>query len=224
MNSISKKIILSTMAATMAVSCVVDEYGNSRSMTNTEKGAIIGAATGALLGYKKDGKKKAVLYGIVGGLAGGGIGAYMDAQRKDFEKQLANEIKAGDIELKKLPEDNLMVTMTAQTAFDVNATNIKPGFNSTMDKISGVVNKYGKTHLNIIGHTDSQGSNEYNQRLSEQRAASVQTYFTNKGVIPQRLSIYGAGEENPRADNNTAAGRMLNRRVEIIIEPVKAPG
>jgi len=222
MKIINKNSLVALISVFMISSCATDEFGNPRALTRTEKGAIIGAVTGAAIGYKSDGKKKAVLYGLVGGLAGGAVGSYMDSQRKDLEKQLAPEIQSGAIELKKLPENNLMVTMTAQTAFDVNSTRIKSGFNKTMNKMAYVVNKYGKTHLNIVGHTDSQGSKQYNQKLSEQRAASVEGYLSNKGVIPQRLSIYGAGEGEPRANNSTASGRVLNRRVEVIIEPVVA--
>ena len=217
-----KVMVLSFISIFMLASCAVDEFGNSRSLTRAEKGAMIGAATGALIGYKKDGKKKAILYGLVGGLAGGAVGHYMDSQRKDLEKQLAPEIQSGAIEINKLPENNLMVSMTSKTAFSVNSTDIKSGFNPTMNKIASVVNKYGKTHLNIVGHTDSTGSRAYNQKLSENRARSIEQYLGSKKVIPQRMTTYGAGEDNPRADNSTESGRLLNRRVEIVIEPIVA--
>lgn len=223
MKKLHNKILLVFISLFLVTSCAVDEFGNPRSLTRAEKGAIIGATTGALIGYQKNGKKDAILYGLVGGLAGGAVGSYMDAQRKDFEKQLASEIQSGAVEINKLPENNLMVTMTSQTAFDVDSTNIKSGFNPTMKKIAYIVNKYGKTHLNIVGHTDSTGSKAYNQKLSERRATSIQQYLSNKKVIPQRMSVYGMGEDSPRADNTSEAGRRLNRRVEIIIEPVVAP-
>lgn len=224
MKHTSKKLLIAVITVFMVSSCATDEYGNSRPLTRAEKGAMIGAATGVLLGLTtKDKKKKAALYGIVGGIAGGAVGAYMDKQRKDFERVLSNEINAGAIEVHKLPENNLMVTMTSKTAFEVDSTNIKQGFHSTMDKISNVVNKYGKTHLNLVGHTDSTGSSAYNQRLSERRASSIQGYLGARGVIPQRMTVYGMGEDQPRASNTTSAGRQLNRRVEIVIEPVVAP-
>ena len=224
MKHTSKKLLIAVITVLMVSSCATDEYGNSRPLTRAEKGAMIGAATGVLLGLTtKDKKKKAALYGIVGGIAGGAVGAYMDKQRKDFERVLSNEINAGAIEVHKLPENNLMVTMTSKTAFEVDSTNIKQGFHSTMDKISNVVNKYGKTHLNLVGHTDSTGSSAYNQRLSERRASSIQGYLGARGVIPQRMTVYGMGEDQPRASNTTSAGRQLNRRVEIVIEPVVAP-
>ena len=204
-------------------SCATDEYGNKRELTDTEKGAMIGAGIGVLAGLTtKNKKKKAVLYGVVGGIAGGSVGAYMDSQKKDFEKQLKAEIDRGEISLQKLPNNVLMVTMTAQTAFDVDATQIKPGFESTLMKIASIVNKYGKTHLSLVGHTDSTGTNAYNQALSERRAESVKNYLAGQGVIEQRLAAYGMGEDKPRADNTSEQGRTLNRRVEIVIEPIVA--
>lgn len=221
MHKYPTKSLVIAMAFTLGLAgCATDEYGNPRSLTNAEKGAIIGASVGALLGARKGDKKKAVLYGIVGGLSGAAVGNYMDKQRKDFEKNLSEEIQRGDIEVKKMPEDNLMVTMTAQTAFSVDSSDISTGFHSTMNKISSIVNKYGKTQLLIVGHTDSTGSDAHNQKLSLQRAESVKTYMLKNNVIPERLSTYGMGEKEPRANNSTEAGRRLNRRIEIVIEPV----
>lgn len=211
------------IALLLTASCATDEYGNKRELTDAEKGAMIGAGIGVLAGLTtKNKKKKAVLYGVVGGIAGGAVGTYMDSQKKDFEKQLQAEIARGDIELQKLPNNVLMVTMTAQTAFDVDSAHIKSGFESTMQTISSIVKKYGKTHLSLVGHTDSTGTNAYNQSLSERRAESVKSYLLGQGVIEQRLSAFGMGEDKPRADNNTEFGRSLNRRVEIVIEPIVA--
>ncbi len=212
-------------AILMTASCATDEYGNQRELTDAEKGVMIGAGIGVLAGLTTKNKtKKAALYGVVGGIAGGAVGSYMDSQKKDFEKQLKTEIDRGDISLQKLPNNVLMVTMTAQTAFDVDSTQIKPGFTSTMQTISSIVKKYGKTHLSLVGHTDSTGTTAYNQNLSERRAESVKRYLIGQGVIEQRLSAYGLGEDKPRADNNTEFGRSLNRRVEIVIEPIVADG
>jgi outer membrane protein OmpA-like peptidoglycan-associated protein len=222
---LNRVFIVLLMSILALSSCATDEYGNRRPMTDAEKGALIGAATGAVIGLTtKDKGKNAVLIGLVGGIAGGAVGAYMDSQKKDFEKQLRPEIEKGEVSIEKLPNNVLMVTMTGQTAFEVDSYSIKPGFYPSMDKIASIVNKYGKTHLSIVGHTDSTGSASYNQQLSQKRAAAVEDYLRNKGVIPQRLAIYGMGEEQPRASNTTEAGRRLNRRVEILIEPVVKPG
>ena len=204
--------------------CATDEYGNPRPMTETEKGVAIGAVSGAALGAlvaDKSGKGAAI--GAVGGaVVGGLIGNYMEQQRRDFQKVLANEIAAGHIRLEKLSDSELHVGMTSETAFEVDSDQIKPGFYSTMDKIAAVVNKYGKTRLVIVGHTDNTGSAAYNQSLSQRRAASVEEYLLASNVYPARLSSMGYGEERPIASNATAEGRRLNRRVDIAIIHVDA--
>lgn len=220
-------VFINLMIAAMTLSaCATDEYGRSRPMTDTEKGVLIGALSGAAVGAvasKKDRRTKGVLIGAVGGgLAGGAIGTYMDNQKKDFDKVLAPERDSGVILVEKLPKDGLRVTMTAQSAFDIDSASIKSNFNSTMDKIAGIVNKYGKTTIDVVGHTDNTGPDKHNQELSERRAQSVAQYLLNKNVHRERLRIEGAGETQPRADNKTADGRTQNRRVEMIIEPVAA--
>ncbi|BAV34876.1 flagellar motor protein MotB [Sulfuricaulis limicola] len=211
--------------AVFSVGCATDEYGNRRPMTDAEKGALIGAASGAVVGalVKKDKRAKGALIGAVGGgLAGAAVGTYMDSQKKDLEKVLAPEVQAGVINVAKTGQNNLLITMTAQTAFDFDSAAIKPGFHSTMDKIANVLVRYGKTHLTVVGHTDNVGTQQYNQSLSERRAGAVADYLGAKGVIPQRLASVGQGENSPRATNATEEGRRLNRRVEIVVEPIVA--
>ncbi len=221
--------ILLTIVITTAFglsACATDEFGNPRPLTDAEKGAMIGAVSGAVVGgavSKKKNRTKGVLIGAVGGgIAGGAVGAYMDSQKKDLEKALAPERNAGAIQVEKLAQNTLRVTMTDQTAFAVDSAEIKPRFYSTMDKIATVLNRYGKTTLTIVGHTDNTGSDQHNQALSENRAQAVHSYFQQKGVVAQRLESYGQGEGAPRASNATAEGRQLNRRVEIYIAPVVA--
>lgn len=206
--------------------CATDEYGNRRPMTETEKGLGIGAVTGAAIGaLAADKSAKGAAIGAVGGaLVGGLVGNYMEQQRRDFEKVLADEIASGVIRVQKLPNDQLLVGMTGETAFEVDSDQIKPGFFSTMDKIAGVVNKYGKTQLAIAGHTDSTGSAAHNQQLSERRAASVQNYLLSDNVYPARLNAAGYGKNRPIASNDTEDGRRLNRRVDITIVPVVQEG
>ena len=220
-----KRFMVFLIIAVFTAGCVTDEYGNRRPMTDAERGALIGAASGAVVGAlaKKDNRSKGALIGAVGGgIAGVAVGSYMDSQKKDFEKVLASEVSAGAIEIQKVNQNNLLITMTSQTAFDTNSTEIKAGFVTTMDKIANVVVHYGKTHLTIVGHTDNVGSNQYNQTLSERRAQAVADYLRGKGVITQRLESAGRGETSPRTTNATEEGRRLNRRVEVIIEPIVA--
>jgi outer membrane protein OmpA-like peptidoglycan-associated protein len=186
-------------------------------------GTIIGAAGGAVIGavaYDKNRTKGALIGAVGGALAGGAVGRYMDDQKRDLEKNLANEIKTGVAKVEKLPNDVVRVTMTNQTAFDFNSTEIKSGFYSTMDKLADVVVRYNKTALTVVGHTDNVGSDSYNQKLSEQRALSVARYLEGKRVHSMRLATSGKGESQPLASNNSESGRQANRRVEIYVEPV----
>jgi outer membrane protein OmpA-like peptidoglycan-associated protein len=212
------KYLLTVIAASVALAACAD-----RPLTYTETGALIGAASGAVVGamaYKKDRTKGAVVGAVGGGLAGGAVGAYMDAQKRDLEKNLAPEIQAGQARVEKLPNDVVRVTMTNQTAFETNSATIKPGFNSTMDKLADVVVRYGKTTLVVVGHTDNVGTAGYNQHLSERRALSVAQYLESHRVNAMRLATAGKGEAEPVASNSTETGRQANRRVEIYLEPV----
>lgn len=195
-----------------------------RGMTNTEKGAIIGAVGGAVVGAAVSDKRgKGALIGAVGGgLAGGAVGAYMDSQKQDLEKNLKKERDAGNARVEKLPDDVVKITMTNQTAFDTGSAEIKPSFRATMDRLAEVVVRYGKTSLTIVGHTDSEGTTQFNQELSRKRAQAVADYFRSKNVNPARLEAIGKGETEPVASNKSEAGRQANRRVEIFVEPVRA--
>ncbi len=213
-----KKHLLTAIAASVALAACAD-----RPLTYMESGALIGAASGAVIGavaYKKDRTKGAVIGAVGGGLAGGAVGAYMDSQKRDLEKNLAQEIQAGQARVEKLPGDVVRVTMTNQTAFETDSSAIKAGFNSTMDKLADVVVRYGKTTLVVVGHTDNVGTNDYNQHLSERRALSVAQYLETRRVNGMRLATAGKGETQPVAPNTTESGRQANRRVEIYLEPV----
>lgn len=217
--------ILIAAFAAVTTGCATDEYGNRRPMTDAQKGAIIGAIGGAAvgaIGNKSNRNRGAIIGAIGGGIAGAAVGSYMDSQKKDFEKVLASEVKAGDVAIQKVGQNDLLITMTAQTAFDFDSTVIKPGFYTTMDKVANILVRYGKTQLTIVGHTDNVGTEQYNQTLSERRAKAVNDYLINKGVLIQRLAYVGRGETAPRASNATEEGRRLNRRVEILVEPVVA--
>lgn len=211
-----KRLIILTLAAGIA-GCSADKMGYR------ETGTIIGAAGGAVIGavaYDRNRTKGAIIGAVGGALAGGVVGRYMDDQKRDLEKNLAGEIKAGQARVEKLPNDVVRITMTNQTAFDTDSSDIKAGFHTTMDKLSDVVVRYGKTTLTVVGHTDNVGSNAYNQQLSERRALSVARYLEAKRVDSMRLATAGKGETQPVSSNTSENGRQANRRVEIYVEPV----
>lgn len=214
------------LACLLAAGCATNDLGDRRDLSKTEKGAIIGTASGAVLGAvinHRNRGKGALIGAVGGGLTGAGVGYYMDQQAKDLEKQLQSQIQRGEITVEKRARDNaLLVSMTANTGFDSGLAVLKPGYLPTLDKIAQVLNQYGKTTVTVIGHTDSIGTHEYNQALSEQRAQAVMDRFAARNVNPLRLESYGKGKTEPRADNSTEAGRALNRRVELWVLPVVA--
>jgi len=222
-----KHLTVMPLLATLLLSaCATNDLGDTRDLSKTETGALIGVASGAALGAiinHKNRGKGALIGAVGGGLAGAGVGYYMDKQAKDLERQLQPEIQRGEISVEKRASDNaLLVSMTSSTGFDNLSTVLKPGYITTLNKIARVLNQYGKTTVTVIGHTDSVGTHADNQILSEKRAQSVMDYFAGQNVNPLRLEAYGKGETEPRADNSSEAGRQLNRRVELWILPVIA--
>lgn len=210
------------IAILMLTGCAADS-GPQINRPYTEAGIVLGAASGALLGAVAygTGNSRAVLLGAIGGgIAGGAVGAYMDSQKKDLEKNLAKEIQLRQARVDEMPNHVVRVTMTGDTGFNTNSTDIKPGFHTTLDKIADVVVRYGKTSLTIAGHTDDVGSAQYNQGLSERRARAVAQYLESKKVNEARLSLVGKGESMPIASNASEGGRAENRRVEIYVQPV----
>jgi outer membrane protein OmpA-like peptidoglycan-associated protein len=214
------------LVVTLVVSgCTSDgSASGKRGMTDMEAGAAIGAAGGAAVGalVTKKHLKGALIGAVGGGLAGGAVGAYMDSQKKDLDKNLKRERESGVIKVQKLDNDAVRIVMTGQTAFETDSATVKPGFQTTMDKLSDVVIRYGKTALTITGHTDSRGTPQHNIDLSRRRAQAVYDYFASRDVNPARLVAMGKGETEPVASNDTEGGRRQNRRVEILVEPVVA--
>lgn len=196
-----------------------DPYTGEKEVTKTTAGATIGAVAGALLGAatsKKSDRKKAVLLGAgIGAVAGGGVGAYMDKQEDKLRKQLQGSGVSVTRE-----GDNIILNMPSNITFDVDKSELKPQFHNTLDSVVLVLNEYKSTLITVKGHTDSTGSDGYNQKLSERRALAVAQYLESKNVAQQRLAAVGYGETRPVAPNNTAEGRAQNRRVELELEPI----
>ncbi len=183
-------------------------------------GAVIGAVAGAVIGHQVSHGKGAYVGAALGALAGGAIGHYMDEQQRELERQLARERAAREVEIQRMPDDSLKLILDAEVSFDFDSARINPGFADALDRVAEVIRKYDRTVVYIVGHTDSVGSEAYNQRLSERRARAVGDYLISRGVDPARIHTEGRGEREPRASNDTEAGRQLNRRVEIYLRPI----
>ena len=217
-------LALSVSTALIVAGCTTDPYTGeekpSNTLLGTGAGAAAGAATGALIGAitsKRSGKgaaKGALIGAALGSLAGMGVGAYMDKQEAALRKKLAGT------GVKIVREGNdIRLVMPSDITFDVDKADIRPRFYRTLNAVATVLNGFPETDVLIAGHTDSTGSEEYNQRLSERRAATVMQYLIAQGVDPRRIDARGFGERYPIADNSTEQGRALNRRVEIRIRP-----
>ncbi|WP_457667820.1 OmpA family protein [Thiolapillus sp.] len=186
----------------------------------TKTGAMVGAVAGAVIGHQISHKNGAYVGAALGALAGGGVGYYMDKQQRELEEQLAREQAAHELEIQRMKDESLKLTLNNEVSFDFDSAKIKHGFRDTLDKLANIIKKYDKTIVHVVGYTDSVGSETYNQNLSERRARAVSDYLMSHGVRSDRLQIEGRGESEPRASNATEAGRQLNRRVEIYLKPI----
>ena len=183
-------------------------------------GAAVGAVAGAVIGHQLDDDAGRWVGAVAGALAGGAAGHYMDNQQKDFEQELAGERSANELEIERLRDDTLKLTVDSEVSFDFDRSDIKPAFRPSLDKLGSVINKYDRTIVHVVGHTDSVGRDDYNLQLSQRRAQSVVNYLVSSGVPQGRLRAEGRGEREPRDTNETEAGRQLNRRVELFVKPV----
>lgn len=217
-----KKTILAFAVATVGLGgCMTyDPYTGEEKTSSATKGSIIGALGGAAIGAatsSKSDRGKGALIGAAGGAAiGGGIGYYMDKQ----EAQLRRKLEGSGVRVVR-NGDQIELIMPGNITFDLNQSSIKPSFVDTLDSVSLVLKEFDKTIIQIEGHTDSSGSNSYNQLLSERRASSVRDFLLNQGIEPKRTRTVGYGERYPLASNDNAAGREQNRRVELTLVPMQ---
>lgn len=190
-------------------------------MSRTQKGALIGAAVGAVAGLLSgddatERRQRALIGAGVGGLAGGAIGRYQDNQEKALRERMAGTgvdvVREGD---------NITLDMPEAITFAFNSSRLDQRAYSVLDRVAETLREYDQTIIEVAGHTDSVGSEAYNQRLSEQRAQAVADYLISRGISGQRLMVTGAGEMHPVASNETEAGRAENRRVELTIVPIR---
>lgn len=186
----------------------------------TKTGAAVGAVAGAILGHQLDDDAGRYVGAAVGALAGGTVGNYMDRQQHAFDQALAEEQRHHGLEIQRLQDGSIKLDIPSEVSFDFDSAAIKPAFVPPLEKVANIVRQYDKTIVHIAGHTDSVGPDAYNMTLSQRRADSVAQFLAERGVAWQRLRAEGRGEREPRASNTTAAGRQLNRRVEMIIKPV----
>jgi len=213
---------LATAAALAALvttsACTTDPETGERRISKTAIGGIGGALGGYLLGDLVGGRRdrtEKILGAGIGGLAGAGIGAYMDRQERDLRARTAGT----DVQVTR-EGDNLVLNIPSGITFAYDSADVQPQFKRTLDQVADTLAQYNQTYIDVYGHTDSTGSDAYNQTLSERRATSVADYLAGRGVQPARIGTRGFGESQPIASNDTDAGRAANRRVEVKIVPI----
>ncbi len=215
-------VAIAGLTAMLAGCTTLDPYTQESKTSNATKGAIIGAVSGAVVGLisgddSVERRKRALIGAGVGALAGGSIGYYMDQQ----EAKLRAELEGTGVSVTRIG-DNITLNMPGHVTFATNSSDLSPAFFDVLNSVSIVLTEFDQTIVEVAGHTDSDGSVQYNQGLSERRAQSVAQYFRTQDIMDQRLITVGQGEARPVADNSTAAGKQTNRRVEITMVPVTA--
>jgi outer membrane protein OmpA-like peptidoglycan-associated protein len=218
--SIRAKIVASAAVASLLLTtaCVTNPETGKKEISKTALGAALGAGAGAGLGAIIGGKRNRteVLVGTgIGALAGAAVGAYMDKQEKELREKTAG---TGIDVVRK--GDEIVLNMPSKVTFDVDSAIVSPQFQPTLNEVARVLSQYEKTFVDVVGHTDSTGSDAYNMTLSQRRADSVATYLSSNGVLRARIATQGMGESQPIANNDSETGRAQNRRVEIKLVPV----
>ncbi len=222
---IEKLRMLPAIAAlTIAVAgCeTLDAYTGESKTSSATKGALIGAAAGAAVGLMSgddavERRQHAMIGAGIGALAGGSVGYYMDQQ----EKKLREQLQGSGVSVTR-DGDNITLNMPGNVTFASNSYDLRPGFFDVLNSVGIVLTEFDKTVVEVAGHTDSTGPDEYNLTLSQRRATTVGEYLYTQGIMDQRILSVGMGEHHPVADNSTPEGRQLNRRVEITLVPVTA--
>ena len=212
-------IIAAAASALLLTACTTNPYTGeqqvSKGLIGAGTGAAIGGAAGALIGATTKLKtgKTALIGAGVGALAGGGIGVYMDNQEAKLRQRLENS----GVSVTRVG-DSIVLNMPSKITFATDQADVKPQFYDTLNSVALVLQEYDQTEIAVVGHTDADGSDDYNYNLSRQRAASVARYLSSQQLAGDRFSVEGRGEREPIATNASFSGKQKNRRVEITIQ------
>ena len=215
----SKFAALLTTSALLLAACTTNPFTGESQVSRTAGlgigGAIVGGVFGAALS-SDDRLRGAIIGAGIGGIAGGGVGLYMDRQ----EAALREELEGTGVSVTR-DGDQIILNMPGDITFDINESRIKPDFQNNLDGVAMVMEEFDSTLIAISGHTDITGPRDFNMRLSEERAQAVSDYLAGQGVQEVRLYPFGVGPDQPVASNDTEAGRQANRRVELVLEPIR---
>ncbi|WP_118133312.1 OmpA family protein [Oceanicella sp. SM1341] len=209
-----KHLLAGTCVAAMLVATGCTEDGSAS--RNVLGGAAIGSAAGALGGLLVGGddRRNALVGAGIGLLVGAGVGTYLDRQEQDLRESMADTGATVTRE-----NDRLLVSLPDGITFDTDSVALKPESRRAINELAQSLNEYPSSYIDVIGHTDSTGADDYNQRLSERRAQAVASALVRRNVNAARIESAGMGETDPIASNDTPSGRARNRRVEVYIIP-----
>lgn len=207
------QIMIAALASGLVLTgCTTDPATGQQRLNKTAIGTLAGAAGGAVIS-KATGGDQTGRDAAIGAALGAGVGYYMERQAKQLEQQMAGT----GVTVTPNPNGNIDLVMPGNITFAFDDATLNSSFKPTLDKLAATMNEYNQNTITIAGHTDSQGSASYNQKLSRDRAYSVANYLTARGVASNRIKVVAYGESDPIASNNTEAGRQQNRRVELTI-------
>jgi len=220
------KVVTAALIAVVAGSActTLDPYTREEETSHAQRQAVIGAAVGGVAGLitgdsSMERKKRALVGAGLGALAGAGVGTYMDRQ----EAKLRQELEKTGVSVTR-HGDNITLNMPGNITFATNSADLNAGFFEVLNSVALVLNEFDQTVIEVAGHTDNTGSDDYNKQLSERRAGAVDAYLKTRRVRDDRMITLGMGEARPVATNDTADGRQLNRRVELTLVPLTLKG
>jgi outer membrane protein OmpA-like peptidoglycan-associated protein len=216
----SAVVALSAGAMLVSACTTLDPYTREERPARAQRQAVIGAVSGAVAGLitgdsSMERKKRALVGAGLGALTGAAVGSYMDRQ----EARLRAELERTGVSVTRIG-DNITLNMPGNITFPTNSSDLNASFFEVLNSVGIVVNEFDQTVIEVAGHTDSTGSDSYNQQLSERRAASVASYLGTRNVLRDRIIEIGMGESRPVATNETDVGRQANRRVELTLVPL----
>lgn len=222
---LSARLILSFTVVSLITGCAAQgpyqqqpeqngTTGSSKTAMYGGLGALAGAVAGAAINHNNRGQG-ALIGAAVAGAAAAGYGYYADKQ----EEQLRQQMQGTGIEVQRQGDD-IQLVMPGNITFATNSADISSSFYAPLNNLAGSFKQFDRNVIEIVGHTDSVGSRQTNMALSQRRAQSVANYLTSQGVDPSRITVRGAGPDQPIASNSTDAGRQQNRRVEVNLRAI----
>jgi len=215
------KLLITMICFSFLIGCAQPGDPNYNLKRSAGIGVALGAVAGAVIGHQADHSGGALRGGAIGAAAGGalgaGVGYHMDRQQQELEAQLATEQELHQIDFERLDDDTLKLTFDASVFFGINAYTLSEQCKISLRKTASILQKYPKTSVHVIGHTDNTGSFSMNMLLSENRAKAVAYYLEDYEINRRRLIVEGRSSLDPRDSNSTEVGRQRNRRVELLL-------